>query len=683
MSTAEAGGDAALGGEETDERTRAALQASEERLRLALQASGAGVWEWDILSNRVDWSPEVYAMFGLEAGTGSDDPRPAFLALLNPADRDHVAEARRESLSGQATSIDFRIRRANDGAERWIRSQSVVAPGPDGRPSRIIGVNLDVTDHYEAAAALRESEAELKLVTDALPELISFIDRDGIYRFANRAYETWYGLTPEDVIGRHVRDVVGDAGYALREPSMRAALAGEDSRLEVDVAGPDGRRRRGDVRYMPRCSDDGAVEGFYAFVVDVTERKAAEEALQRLNETLESEIDERTRALRQTEEALRQSQKMEAIGQLTGGIAHDFNNILAAISGSLEFIKRRIASGRVNEVAKYLDAAVAASKRAADLTQRLLAFARRQSLEAKPVDVNGLVSSMGHLLRRTMGGAITIETRPDARAGYALTDASQLESAVVNLALNARDAMRDGGQLILETSRIDAAGPDLPELKHGQAYVAIRVTDTGEGMSQDVLTRAFDPFFTTKPIGEGSGLGLSMVYGFTHQTGGHIAVASTVGLGTSVTLYLPAFQGADPVVVIGATGDETPRAVPGETILVVEDEAPVRRLIVELLEELGYQMQEAHDAAGAMPVLEGRGRLDILISDLGLPGIGGRDLADAARSLRPGLPVLFITGYAQGAAAREGFLADRMELVAKPFSFDTLARRIRKLIDQG
>ena len=373
------GGGAALPGGGSDDRTQAALQASEARLRMALEASRSGVWDWDIGAGRVEWSPELYAILGLEAELGRGDPRTAWLAILHPDDRPLVEAATRDSLRGRPTSIDFRIRRPRTGEERWIRSQAIVAKGKGGRPERVIGVNFDVTDQYEAAAALRESEAELKLITDALPELISFIDAGGIYRFANRAYETWYGMRPEALIGRHVRDIVGEEGYRLRLPSIEAALAGEDCHLEVVVLRPDGRERHGDVRYMPRFAADGTVEGFYAFVIDVTERKRAEEALQRLNETLESQIEERTKALRLAEEALRQSQKMEAVGQLTGGIAHDFNNMLHGISGSLEFIKRRIASGRVQDVERYLDAAVAASRRAAALTQRLLAFARRQT----------------------------------------------------------------------------------------------------------------------------------------------------------------------------------------------------------------------------------------------------------------------------------------------------------------
>jgi PAS domain S-box-containing protein len=652
--------------------------ALDERLRLILRASGSGAWELDLASGRLDWSPEVFALLGLDPR--HDNLESAWLEVVHPRDQDSARAAMRQARRGEPASVDLRIRRPPTGETRWIRSQSIVADAADGKPGRVVGVIFDITSQHESAAALAESEAELKLISDALPELISFIDKNYIYRFANRAYESWWGRRPEDMIGRHVSEVVGEEGFAFRLPHMQAAMAGEDRRLEVAVPQADGRVRYGDVRYMPRFGADGTVEGFYAFVIDVTQRKKAEEALQRLNETLESQIEERTRALRATEEALRQSQKMEAIGQLTGGIAHDFNNILAAISGSLEFIKRRIAAGRVQEVGKYVDAAVAASKRAADLTQRLLAFARRQSLEAKPVDVNALVKSIGHLLRRTMGGAITIETVSDESAGLALTDASQLESALLNLAINARDAMPKGGTLTISTSRIELDAPiGLPDLAAG-SYVVVRVGDTGVGMTPEVLARVFDPFYTTKPIGQGTGLGLSMVYGFARQTGGHVRIESAPGEGTEVSLYLPAVAEAELTLVPGASGDETPRAEEGETILVVEDEAAVRSLVVEVLQELGYATIDAHDAAAAMPAIEGDCRIDLLLSDVGLPGTNGRELADLARLRRPGLPVLFITGFAEGAAAREGFLAVGMDLIFKPFSLDELAGRIRTVI---
>jgi PAS domain S-box-containing protein len=836
----------------------AALQASEAKLRLAQQVSGSGVWDWNRLTNSIEWTAEVYRILGIDPKTPPNRLYEAWLDVLHPDDREDADSAARRAVTQRTSfSIDLRIIRPTDRKLRWIRSQAEIVLDQFGNLDRIIGIVLDITNQHEgaenlqeserrqrfllelndqlrdlldpadimaaatealarhlriarvgygevdraqdhlvvqrdwtdeslasvvgrhrlsdfgtpiidelkagttvgvddmtidartrgtAAAAFatigvrallavplvkkarlrtilflhhpeprawteadialiedvaqrtwsaveraraegerRESQEELKLVTDSVPVLISFIDADGIYRFANRAYETWYGLMPENVVGRHVREVVGDSGYALRLPYIEAALHGTESRLDVMVPRPDGRPRHGEVRYIPRRDRDGRVDGFYAFVVDVTERKAAEEALQALNEHLEATIEERTRELRTAEDALRQSQKMEAIGQLTGGIAHDFNNILAAITGGLDLTRRRIAAGRADETGKYIEAALTASNRAAALTQRLLAFARRQSLDAKPVDVNGLVASMGDLLRRTTGGSIEIKTRLEPSLGLARTDVNQLESSLLNLAINARDAMPAGGTLTIATTEAAAEtlAPDAArELQPGR-YVAIEVSDTGAGMSPEVLAKAFDPFFTTKPIGQGTGLGLSMVYGFARQTGGHVRIESLPGKGTTVLLYLPRHHGPRPVAMASGQVVEVPRAEAGETVLVVEDEQDVRMLVVEVLRDLGYTAIEAQDAKTALPSIEHANRIDLLVTDVGLPGMNGRQLAEIARQHRPGLRVLFITGYAEGALARHGFLEPGMDLIAKPFALDHLAGKIREMVGQS
>jgi PAS domain S-box-containing protein len=658
-----------------------ALKISETRLRLAIEAGRMAVWEVDLLTDTLTGSPEVNRLLGFppDAEPTLEDLRSRYY----PGERERIEAIGRDALARGERFVELEFRFLwPDGSQRWLLLRTEVQLDPAGHPVKAVGVVMDITARKRAEAALQRSEAELKLITDSLPELICFIDRDQIYRFANKAYESWWGRTPDQVVGRHVREIVGEEGYELRRPHIEAALAGQECRLDVAVAQPNGRDRLGEVRYLPRLDAQGKVDGFYAFVIDVTRRKRAEEALQRLNETLESEVEARTRDLRAAEEALRQSQKMEAVGQLTGGIAHDFNNILAAISGSLDFIKRRIAAGRVQEVGKYLDAAVAASNRAAALTQRLLAFARRQSLESKPVDVNGLVSSLRHLLRRTTGGSITIETSLAPDAGMAMTDAAQLETTLLNLAINARDAMPDGGHLSIETERLrfDKGGQGHPaELATGD-YVVLRVADTGEGMTAEVLSRAFDPFFTTKPIGQGTGLGLSMVYGFAKQTGGHVRIQSSPGEGTTVWLYLPRHSDGEGALHGPGGSVEVPRAEAGETVLVVEDERAVRTLVVEILRELGYEALEADSARSALHPLEADGRIDLLLTDVGLPGINGRQLAEMAREHRPNLPVLFITGYAQGAAARDGFLGPGMDLIAKPFALDELGARIRAMI---
>jgi nitrogen-specific signal transduction histidine kinase len=384
--------------------------------------------------------------------------------------------------------------------------------------------------------------------------------------------------------------------------------------------------------------------------------------------------------LKVTEEALLQSQKMEAVGQLTGGIAHDFNNLLTGIVGSLDLLQTRLNQGRTDNFARYIDAAMTSANRAAALTHRLLAFARRQPLIPKSVDANQLVVSLEDLLRRTIGETIDLAIAAADDLWFTLCDPNQLESALLNLAINARDAMPDGGKLTITTSnaRIEGVTADSPALSPGD-YVCIGVTDTGTGMSAEVAARAFDPFFTTKPIGQGTGLGLSMIYGFARQSDGHVTIDSKLGRGTSVRLYLPRHRGEiAPQFASAATAAE--HAATGETVLIVEDEPVVRAVIVEMLGEQGYQTLEAVDGPSGLRILRTNARIDLLVTDVGLPGMNGRQLADQARETRPGLKVLFITGYAESVAISDGFLQPGMEMITKPFDLDNLSRRIRAMV---
>ncbi|MGD0491943.1 MAG: ATP-binding protein [Steroidobacteraceae bacterium] len=410
------------------------------------------------------------------------------------------------------------------------------------------------------------------------------------------------------------------------------------------------------------------------------------EDLRESREALEIKVAERTAELKaeminraQAEAALRQSQKMEAVGQLTGGIAHDFNNMLSGIIGSLEILKRRIAAGRLDDVQRFMDAAWTSATRAAALTQRLLAFSRRQSLDAKIVDLNGLVGSLEVLLRRTINEQtiLKIELAPDMPSG--VVDCNQLESALLNLAINARDAMPEGGEITVATGSIvldeDGAAASLG-LGRGR-YVTVSVSDTGVGMSPELLERAFEPFFTTKPLGQGTGLGLSMVYGFAKQSGGQVRIQSKPGAGTSVMLYLPATdtEPANELQSVHARID----GGDGESVLFVEDDASVRMLIRDVLQELGYFPIEAAEPESALPILASNQRIDLLISDVGLPGMNGRQLAEVARKHRPQLPILFITGYAENAAIRAGFLGSNMAMIMKPFAIDSLAAKIGEM----
>jgi PAS domain S-box-containing protein len=415
---------------------------------------------------------------------------------------------------------------------------------------------------------------------------------------------------------------------------------------------------------------------------ELDERKRAQAALVELNATLEQQVVERTEQLRLSEQALRQSQKMEAIGQLTGGVAHDFNNLLQVITGNLEVMQRHlpIDSGRLQRAAAH---AMAGAQRAAALTQRLLAFARRQPLDPKPVDVNALVGNMSEILHRALGETIAVESVRGAGLWTAEADPNELEAAILNLAVNARDAMPGGGRLTLETGNtyIDEAYAAMnAEILTGQ-YISISVSDTGKGMDAETLARAFEPFFTTKPVGQGTGLGLSQVYGFAKQSGGHVKIYSEVDVGTTVKIYLPRYIkdiAQEPVRV----EIPLPEGATEETILIVEDDDGVRMFSVEALRDLGYRILEAADGESAVRILEGDARIDLLFTDVVLPGgMTGADVARAARAARPTLKVLFTTGYARNAIIHHGRLDKGVHLLTKPFGLSDLAEKVRSVLD--
>lgn len=448
--------------------------------------------------------------------------------------------------------------------------------------------------------------------------------------------------------------------------------------------------------------DIAFLRGYANLIAAAVDRLRLHREMNLEKEALETTVAERTRQLTEAntklrveaeerervEESLRQSHKMEAVGQLTGGLAHDFNNLLAGISGSLELIRIRAAQGRMADLERYIESALTATSRAAALTHRLLAFSRRQTLDPKPTDVNHMVRGMEDLLRRTVGPSIQINTKLESKLSLALCDQNQLESTLLNLVINARDAMPDGGHILLETT--NTVFPDLPlEPKDGpptnpptKICVALLVTDTGVGMPPDVRARAFDPFFTTKPMGEGTGLGLSMVYGFVRQSGGQLQLLSEEGRGTTVKIYLPSHVGAVPD---GERHDAVARpelrARSSAVVLVVEDEPPVRMVIVDVLSDLGYTVLEAGDGRSGLNILESLSRIDLLVTDVGLPGgMNGRQVADAARRRWPGLAVLFITGYAEGVLAGKDLLENGMQIITKPFSLEVFATRVQGIL---
>ena len=431
------------------------------------------------------------------------------------------------------------------------------------------------------------------------------------------------------------------------------------------------RRRQYEVKTLIEAQE-AAAERLEALVTARTQE------LEQANADLKSQMAERERV----EASLRQSQKMEAVGQLTGGLAHDFNNLLTGISGGLEMTRVRLSQGKPDSVERYITAAQGAVKRAASLTHRLLAFSRRQTLEPKPTNVNRLITGMEELIRRTVGPAIHIEVVGAGGLWATLVDPNQLENALLNLCLNARDAMPEGGRLTIETANkwLDERVARDRDIAPGQ-YVSLCVTDTGTGMAPDVAAHAFDPFFTTKPLGQGTGLGLSMIYGFARQSGGQTCIYSEVGKGTTMCLYLPRHD-EDPNFDDGAKLPKPSESFgDGEVVLVVDDEPSIRMLIADVLADTGYSVIEASDGPAGLRALQSGARIDLLITDVGLPGgMNGRQVADAARKLRPELRVLFITGYAENALVGNGHLEKGMHVLAKPFEVERLANKIRELI---
>jgi PAS domain S-box-containing protein len=487
------------------------------------------------------------------------------------------------------------------------------------------------------------------------PDLLGALNSNGYFETANPAWETVLGWTEDEVRSMSIFELLHPDDLEHTRAGFELTQVGEAALRFANRY----RCKDGSYRWVSWIGipDDG-----YVFCTgrDITAERLAEAELAA------------------AQDALRQTQKIEAVGQLTGGIAHDFNNLLTGVIGAISIVKRRLASGRVEDIPGFIDAAASSAQKAAALTHRLLAFARRQSLDIRPNDVNALIKGMEEMLRRTLAENIELECSLASDLWTAFTDANQLESAVLNLAINSRDAIDGEGRISIRTSNLEVHETS-GDLLMGD-YVVIEVSDNGAGMSAEVLGRAIDPFFTTKGIGSGTGLGLSMVYGFAKQSRGQLQISSQPGKGTSVKLLLPrAFQEA---VLIENGSHDAPHGK-GETILVVEDDDTVRLILADVLIELGYNVLLASDARPAIPIIQSAAQIDLMMSDVMLPHVNGRKLAEIARTARPGLKVLFVTGYAEHAASRADFLEAGMDMLTKPFDLDTLGAKVRSMIDGG
>ena len=602
-------------------------------------------------------------------------------SVHDPATLPKVLERWRRSIAtGERFEMVFPLRGA-DGRFRSFLTRITPVRDAEGRVIRWFGTNTDITGQREVedtlrrvnelleeeiaerTAALGESESRFRLLVKGVVDYAIFmLDREGRVTNWNTGAERIKGYAASEIIGQHFSRFYTEEDRAEGIPQRALATAVRTGKFEAEGwrVRKDGTRFWANVLIDAIRDDAGELIGFAKVTRDMTERRAVEERL-------------------------RQAQKMEAIGQLTGGVAHDFNILLTVIFGNLETLQRRLPEKDDDDLRRLVEGAIRGATRAAQLTHRLLAFSRRQPLEPKPVNLNRLVAAASELLQRTLGERVAVETVLGAGLWWVQVDPSQLESALLNLAVNARDAMPEGGKLTIETANtyLDeayAAGQD--DLAPGQ-YVLLAVSDTGTGMSKEIIVRAFEPFFTTKAPGEGTGLGLSQVYGFIKQSGGHVKIYSEPGEGTTVKLYLPRLATAPGQGESAETGPMAPMARRGETILVVVDDDDVRAHSVDILRELGYRVIAAPDGPSALRILESEPEIRLIFTDIGLPGgLNGRHLAEEARRRYPALRVLYTTAYARNAILHQGRLEPGVDVVLKPFTYAALAAKIREVLDR-
>ena len=559
---------------------------------------------------------------------------------------------------GRFEAEGWRVRK--DGSCFWANVVIDPIRDPAGQVVGYAKVTRDLTEKRAAQEELRASEERFRMLVQSVTDYaIYMLDPEGRVSSWNAGAERFKGYLADEIMGEHFSRFYTEEDREAGVPRIALETAEREGRFEAEGwrVRKDGTRFWASVIIDPIRDDNGELVGFAKVTRDLSDKRAIEEQL-------------------------RQSQKMEAVGQLTGGLAHDFNNLLTGISGSIEMMQMRLTQGRTADFDRYFMAAQGAVKRAAALTHRLLAFSRRQTLDPKPTSVNRLLGDLEELVRRTVGPSVQVEVVGASGLWPTLVDPNQLENAVLNLCINARDAMPDGGKLTIETANkwIDQRASRSHDLPVGQ-YISVCVTDTGVGMTPEVVSKAFEPFYTTKPLGEGTGLGLSMIYGFARQSGGQVRIYSEVGQGTTACIYLPrhseeasALEDYELPTNPNAPGD-------GEVVLVIDDDPIIRMLVAEILSDSGYAVIEAPDGPAGLKVLESNARIDLLITDVGLPGgMNGRQVADAARLGRPGLKVLFITGYAENAVIGQSRLDNGMFVMTKPFQMDSIAQRISEII---
>ncbi|HEV7255871.1 MAG TPA: ATP-binding protein [Mesorhizobium sp.] len=710
-------------------RSEQALRASEERLRVAQQVGSIGSFELVPATGMLYPSEEFCRLWGLTTCSGM--PVDDALALIHPDDRERVVTGRTNLPHDALNYTEYRIVRPDTGEVRWMARRGEAVQHEQG--ARYLGVSFDITDLKVAQEALVAETQALEVLNRTgsavaaeldLEKLVQAVVDAGVELTGAQFGAFFYNVLDEKAASYMLYALSGAERSQFESFGMPRATSvfaptfrGEGVIRSADILA-DPRYGKHDPHYgmpkghlpvrsylaVPVTSRTGEVIGGLFFghedagvFGERSERVmmglAAQaaigidnarlfEAVQRANADLEERVRERTAELEQAHEALRQSQKMEAVGQLTGGIAHDFNNMLAVVIGSLDLLGRRIGTGDAR-AKRHVDAATDGARRAALLTQRLLAFSRQQPLRPEPIEANKLVAGMSDLLRHSLGADVQLETVLAGGLWRTHADPNQLENVILNLAVNARDAMPEGGRLTIETqnAHLDAryAAAHLG-VTPGQ-YVLIAVTDTGTGMPQEVIAKAFDPFFTTKEVGKGTGLGLSQVYGFVKQSGGHVKIYSEPGQGTTVKVYLPRYLGAADESKEAERPEDLPLGESQEVVLVVEDEPAVRQFSVDALSELGYRVLEADGAQAALRLLDTRPEIALMFTDVVMPEVNGAKLAEEARRRRPGLKILFTTGYTRNAVVHNGVLDPGVQMIGKPFTIEELAAKVREVLD--
>ena len=645
-----------------------ALRESLESLELAISGSNAGFWYLQFnpqdpykIPDEIYISPRLKGFIGF-----SEDEFPnsisAWHSRIHPEDLELVKKVAQEHLEGRREihEVEYRVYH-KDGSIRWVHSRGKIHRDENGVPKRWDGIDWDITERKQAEEALRESEERYRLLVENAGDVIAIV-QDGYFRFINRRATELLGYSLDELMPRPFWEIIHPEDREKVLESYSKRLRGEETPAVYSfrVVDKEGNVKWAEIHVVPISY--GGSPGALNFIRDITERKRAEAEMASL------------------QEQLRQSQKMEAIGRLAGGIAHDFNNLLTVIKGNSQLSLMDLQEG--DPLKKNLEEIRSASDRAADLTKQLLAFSRKQILEMRVIDLNTIVKNLEKMVRRIIGEDIELVTFLTEGLGRVKADPSQMEQAIINIVVNARDAMPRGGKLTIETSNVEldeAYAKKHIAVKPGP-YVMLSISDTGVGMTPEVRERVFEPFFTTKEMGKGTGLGLSTVYGIVKQSGGNIWVYSEVGKGTTFKIYLPRVE--EPLEELK---EEAIKEIPqgSETVLIVEDEEVVRKLALRLLRKQGYKVLEASDGGKAFLLCEEyKEPIHLILTDVVMPGMGGRDLVERLKRIHSEARALYMSGYTDNVILHHGILEKGIDFIQKPFTLETLARKVREVLDK-